>query len=254
MDMPVIGIVVNEKIVETHLSYAVMEKYVIAVVKFAQAAPVLIPPLGQVDLVDSYLDFLDGILLTGGKSDIHPSHYNQEVKNPDSFFDKRRDETSLNLIRRALAKKMPIFGICRGLQEINVALGGSLHQSVHRNPSFLDHREVQGGGHEVSYAFRHRVDAKPDGKLAKIVHQSHWQVNSLHDQGIDKLANGLQIEAYAEDGLIEAVSLKSDEQFLLATQWHLEWSTELDNCSTEILRAFGVACTEYKKSKHKSGI
>lgn len=248
---PIVGIVINERIVADTPTYTLATKYVTPVVEFVGATPVLLPPVTKHDLFDEWLSFLDGLMLTGSTSDIHPVRYGEDIKNPKSVFDETRDETSLNLVKKAIKIGMPVLGICRGFQEINVALGGTLHQSVHQTPNFMDHREVIHEDKDISYGHRHGVKAIPDGKLAKIVNKTQWRVNSLHDQGVDRLAAPLQAEAFAEDGLIEAFSLKgNDEQFLLATQWHIEWKPHLDACSADILRAFGLACKEYNIKKN----
>ena len=250
--LPIVGIVMNERIVTDTPTYTLATKYVIPVVDFVKATPVLLPPVAHHESLHEWLGFLDGIILTGSTSDIHPDRYGETIKNPNSVFDTNRDETSLNLIKGAIKIGLPILGICRGFQEINVALGGTLHQSIHRTPNFMDHREVVHEDKDISYGPRHDVTAVNDGKLIKIVNKSQWKVNSLHDQGVEHLAENLQAEAYAEDGLIEAFSLKdNNDQFLLATQWHIEWKPQNDECSAAILRAFGHACTEYNLKKTK---
>lgn len=246
---PVIGIIMNQRVLEGMPTYILATKYVKPIIDLAKATPVLLPPLGTKAPFDGWLSILDGLLLTGSPSDVHPMRYGHVIKNPDSYFDEDRDETVLNLINAALNIGMPLLGICRGFQEINVALGGSLHQSIHRHGDYTDHREVKSADLKESYGIRHGVTLVPEGKLMQLINQPTWQVNSLHDQGVDRLAAGLQIEAYAEDGLIEAFSLKDPKQFMLATQWHIEWNAALDKCSSAILQAFGLACTKYKAQK-----
>jgi len=246
MKQPIVGIVVDERIIDRHTTYLVLAKYVSALITFANVTPILIPPLGEYGLIDEYLEMIDGLLLTGSPSDIHPSYYGHEIKNPDSFFDKNRDETSLSLIKGAVKRGIPILGICRGFQEINVALGGTLHQSVHRIPDYMDHRDIESDNLDMLYGKRHGVTTEPNGRLIKIVGHSKWSVNSLHDQGIDLLAPDLQVEARADDGLIEAVSLKDESKFVLGAQWHFEWKPHLDQSSLAIFRAFGDACAQYK--------
>ncbi len=251
--LPVVGIVINQRVLEGTPTYTLATKYVAPVIELVKATPVLLPPVTHPSLFAEWLGFLDGILLTGATSDVHPEHYGENIKNPNSVFDRIRDETSLNLIRGAVNIGLPILGICRGFQEINVALGGTLHQSVHKTPSFMDHREVAHEDKDISYGYRHSITANPDGKLIKIVNKAQWQVNSLHDQGVELLADRLQSEAIAEDGLIEAFSLKGNSnQFLFGTQWHIEWKPHQDQCSADILRAFGYACAEYNLKKTNS--
>jgi putative glutamine amidotransferase len=249
MKRPVIGIVMDQRTMDNHITYLVLAKYVTAVTKFSQITPILLPPIVAAGLIQNWLGLIDGLFLTGSPSDIHPSRYGDEIKNPQSFFDENRDETSLGLIKGAIKLGIPVLGICRGFQEINVALGGTLHQSIHRNPNYMDHRESHSDDLNVLYDYRHSVTAEPGGRLIKIVKQDKWQVNSLHDQGIDLLAPDLQVEARAEDGLIEAISLKDTDKFVVAAQWHFEWGTASNECSTRIFKAFGNACTHYQSGK-----
>lgn len=248
MNQPIVGIVIDERLIDKHPTYLVLAKYIEPLIKFARTTPILIPPICKASIIENYLSLIDGLLLTGSPSDIHPSNYGHEIKNPDSFFDNNRDETSFSLIRGAIRLGLPVLGICRGFQEINVALGGTLHQSIHRTPQYMDHREKKGESIDVQYGKQHSVTADPNGKLIKIVNRERWDVNSLHDQGIDILAPDLQIEARADDGLIEAVSLKSEDKFVLGAQWHFEWKTHSDPNSLAIFNAFGAACKKYKNT------
>lgn len=249
MKNPVVGVMVDERIRDRHPTYIVLAKYIQSLIKFAGVTPILIPPVASHELIQEHLQLVDGILLTGSPSDVHPSNYGHEIKNPDSFFDKNRDETSLNLIRNAVVDGIPVLGICRGFQEINVALGGTLHQSIHRTPNYMDHREVVSEDLSISYGKRHSIILEPQGKLMKLLNHEKWMVNSLHDQGIDSLADSLRAEARAEDGLIEAVSLKDEAKFVFAAQWHFEWEPQTDQCSLAIFKAFGDACKQYRYGK-----
>ncbi|MCC2644903.1 MAG: gamma-glutamyl-gamma-aminobutyrate hydrolase family protein [Burkholderiales bacterium] len=249
MTQPIVGIVADERIIGLYTTYLVRAKYAESLIKFSKVTPVIIPPISEYNLINEYLEMIDGLLLTGSPSDIHPSRYGHEIKNFDSFFDKNRDETSLSMIQGAVERGMPVLGICRGFQEINVALGGTLHQSVHCIPNFLDHRDVESDDLEVLFGKRHSVKANPDGRLINMANQETWEVNSLHHQGIDLLAPVLQAEAIADDGLIEAISLKNDSKFVFGAQWHFEWQTALDQVSLAIFKAFSDACIVYKKSK-----
>ncbi len=246
---PVVGIVINERMINNSPTYTLSSKYVTPVFDIVKATPVLLPPLLEQIPIVPWLEFLDGLLLTGATSDVHPSNYGDEIKNLKSYFDHSRDRTSLGLIKEAVKQKIPVLGICRGFQEINVALGGTLHQSIHKIEGFFDHREPENEAPDINYGHRHSVTTIPAGKLRRIVNQEKFSVNSLHDQGVDRLANTLQVEAYAEDGLIEAFSLKDSDQFLLATQWHIEWKPHQDPYSKAILHAFGNACIEHHNKR-----
>jgi len=247
---PLIGVIMNKRVIDGAATYTLAAKYVLPIVDIMQASPVLLPPLVNDESIDTWINVLDGVILSGSYSDVHPSYYGQEITNPKSFFDHDRDATTFKLIERIMQEKMPLLGICRGCQEINVALGGTLHQSIHQNSDYLDHREVKGETDEESYMLRHEVICNEGGILSKIAPKPRYHVNSLHDQGIDRLAETLQIEAHAEDGLVEAFSLKNaDDHFVLATQWHIEWKPENDQFSKAILQAFGQACLKYQQSK-----
>lgn len=246
MRQPIVGIVADERIIGIYTTYLVRAKYADSLIKFSNVTPILVPPINEHGLIDRYLESMDGILLTGSPSDIHPSRYGHEIKNPDSFFDNNRDEMSLTLIKRAVELGMPVLGVCRGFQEINVALGGTLHQSVHNMPNYLDHSDVESDDMEVLFDKRHSVIADPEGRLIKLIGQDTWKVNSLHHQGVDSLAPCLKVEARAEDGLIEAISLKDEGKFVFGAQWHFEWQPHLDKCSLAIFKSFGDACVKYK--------
>lgn len=247
----VIGIPMDEKQLEGSPSYVIMGKYVKAVLEVVGAVPILLPPLAAQSPYQEWLSMIDGLVLSGSASDIHPKRYGDTIKNPKSFFDENRDETNFHLIHEAKNMGMPILGICRGFQEINVALGGTLHQSIHQTEKLMDHREIESDDPDISYGENHKITAVVGGVLNKITNKEEWQVNSLHDQGIDRLATPLQAEAYAEDGLVEAFSLKDKSSFILATQWHIEWKAHADPCSQKILKAFANACIEYSTKSNR---
>jgi putative glutamine amidotransferase len=154
-----------------------------------------------------------------------------------------RDGTALPLLRAAIERGKPLLAICRGFQELNVALGGSLHQHVHELPGRLDHREPQGVSRDAEYAPAHDVTIAPDGVLAALSGMTRAMVNSLHHQGVDRLAPMLTVEAVASDGLIEAVSMAGAKAFLLGVQWHPEWKMAADPLSRAIFAGFGASLT-----------
>jgi putative glutamine amidotransferase len=219
-------------------------RYAQAVLGGTGALPVLIPPLGEQML--GLLDSLDGLLIPGSPSNVHPSHYDGgESETPDRH-DLERDHTTLPLIRAAIAAGVPVLAICRGIQELNVALGGSLHQRVHTLEARLDHRG--GGGPEATrYGPCHPIAVT--GSLARIVGASSIEVNSVHGQAIDRLGKGLVVEAVAPDGTIEAVAMPSAPGWLLGVQWHPEWSFAANPHSVAILSAFGDACRMHQRDR-----
>jgi putative glutamine amidotransferase len=220
------------------------EKYIEAAVS-AGGLPLLIPALGP-DQIEQILANVDGILLTGSPSNIEPQHYQGQIL-PDDFSDPQRDATTLPLIRRAVELGVPLLGICRGAQEINVAFGGTLEQAVHLQPGMLDHREGEGTRDEM-YAAAHDIQIIAGGLLEQLYGQNSAKVNSLHHQGVARLANNLQAEALAPDGLIEAFSV-SNAEFALAVQWHPEWKFQNNLLSLALFKAFGNACKKRQQRR-----
>jgi putative glutamine amidotransferase len=219
-------------------------RYAQAVIGVVGAVPVLIPPLGEQML--ALLDELDGLLLPGSPSNVHPSHYDGgETETPD-FHDLERDRTTLPLIRAAIAAAIPVLAICRGIQELNVALGGTLHQRVHTLQARLDHRGGPGKL-ETRYGPKHRVTVT--GSLARIVQADSIEVNSLHGQALDRLGNGLVVEARAPDNTIEAVAMPAAPGWLLGVQWHPEWGFAGNPHSVAIFTAFGDACRNRNRAR-----
>lgn len=212
-------------------------RYAQAVLGGSGALPVLIPPLGERML--ELLDGMAGLLVPGSPSNVHPSVYGGGESETPDFHDLERDATSLPLIRAAVKRGIPVLAICRGIQELNVALGGTLHQRVHSLPGRSDHRGGEGT-HEVRYGPKHPISVT--GSLARILGTASIEVNSLHGQAIDRLAPGLVVEATASDGTIEAVAMPEAPGWLLGVQWHPEWAYEGNPHSIAIFRAFGDAC------------
>ena len=234
-----------------HPYYAVEMKYVDAVRQGADCLPLILPALGEQIDWDALFSAVDGVMLTGSPSNVHPSHFGQAVHNTALPLDTARDETSLPLIREALARGVPLFAICRGMQEVNVALGGSLYQAVHEQAEFNDHREDETLPDEEQYLPVHQVVLTPGGLMARVLESdSPITVNSLHGQGIDRLAAGLCVEARAADGLIEAYSVDSASGFALAVQWHPEWKPADNPVSMKLYAAFGTACRQYRLQKN----
>jgi putative glutamine amidotransferase len=227
-------------------------KYVDSVIDGAGGLPLLIPALGARLDIDGLLAELDGLLITGSPSNVEPHHYGGRAPRPDSLRDPARDATTLPLIRRALDLALPLFAICRGLQELNVALGGTLHQEVHELPGRADHRSDKTVPPAGRYAPSHPARLVPDGTLQRLLEgASTIQVNSLHAQGIDRLAGRLVIEAIAPDGTIEAVSVPDAQAFALAVQWHPEWRVLENPTSRRLFAAFGAACRARQRARHE---
>jgi len=241
---PWVGLPTDRKIIGPHPFLAVGEKYVRAVVEGAEATPVLLPGMRSPVLAEAWLERLDGLLLTGSASNIEPHHYEGGPSWEGNPHDPARDANALAMIPMALARGMPILAICRGLQEVNVALGGTLHPRVHEVPGLDDHREDVEAALEVQYGPAHAVMLSAGGWLAQIAGIAEVRVNSLHGQGIDRLGEGLVVEAVSQDGLVEAFR-GTGPGFLLAVQWHPEWRVRENPFYLGLFRAFGQACRQY---------
>ncbi len=228
-----------------HPYYAAQIKYVDAVVQGAHCLPVVLPALGDLLDIESALANCDGIMLTGSASNVDPGHYGQAVRDPALPQDKARDATTLPLIRAALVRGIPVLAICRGFQEMNVALGGTLHQAVQEVDGKMDHREDSALPLDQQYAPVHDIVLEAGGVLHRILGADRTRVNSLHGQGVDRLAEGIAIEARSEDGLVEAFSVRTAPGFTLAVQWHPEWKLLENPDSMKLFAAFGDACMAY---------
>jgi len=235
-----IGIPADRRVLGPHPFHCVGEKYIAAVAEAAGAMPVLIPSLGEAGLGE-LLERVDGILLTGSPSNVEPARYAGPPSAPDTLHDPHRDATTLPLIPRVIAAGMPLFAICRGFQEMNVAYGGTLWQQVQEQPGMLDHREDKEQPLEVQYAPAHEVVLEDGSLLRRIAGAARVMVNSLHAQGVQTLGPGLAIEARAQDGLIEGFSVPSAAGFALAVQWHPEWQVMRNPFSRALFAAFGDA-------------
>lgn len=229
------------------------DKYARAVKVHARAQPVLFPLAEAADIA-SLLELVDGVMLTGSPSNVHPSHFGETVANPELPLDACRDALTLTLVKACIAEGVPLLGICRGFQEINVALGGTLHQQVHLAVGLQDHRESKTAPFDVQYAPSHCVNVLPGSKMAKWAGADTVQVNSLHGQGIARLADGLLPLAHAVDGLVEAFEVEAARSFAVAVQWHPEWRTAENPFYTATFAAFGDACRQRHAMRHNPRI
>jgi len=222
--------------------HLVGEKYLAAVLDAAGGVPLIVPAIGRERSLDELLDRLDGLLFMGSPSNVEPRHYRGEPSDPDTLHDPHRDETTLPLIPRAVAAGMPVLGICRGFQEMNVAFGGSLWQKLQEVPGYQDHRENPNLPDEEQYGPAHEVSLTPGGVLRRLAGSDRIRVNSLHSQGVRELGHGLAIEARADDGVVEAFRVEQARNFALALQWHPEWRFASDPFSRALFAEFGAAC------------
>ena len=233
---PVIGVPADRRVLNPHPFHMAGEKYLTAIRDGACAVPFVIPALGASIEPDEWLAHVDGILLTGSLSNVEPHHYGGEASREGTLHDPDRDETTLPLIRRALESGVPLLALCRGFQELNVALGGTLHQRVHEVPGYGNHKENPEDPLEKQYGPAHHVTLMDGGLLRRMAGTNRVQVNSLHSQAVARLAKGVTVEAVADDGLVEAFRVDATDAFALAVQWHPEWRVTENEFSMAIFR------------------
>jgi putative glutamine amidotransferase len=238
---PLIGIPADRRMLGQHPFHVVGDKYARAVLEGAGGLPLLVPALAEELGLDDLVERLDGVMFTGSPSNVEPHHYAGTPSEPGTLHDPARDATTLPLIRRAVASGVPVLGICRGFQEMNVAFGGTLHQKVHKVEGKHDHREDTKLDLDVQYGPAHEVILEPRGVLYDLAGTDRVTVNSLHSQGIDRLGEGLVVEARAPDGLVEAFRVERAESFAVAVQWHPEWKAMSNPFSRALFAAFGAA-------------
>jgi putative glutamine amidotransferase len=252
---PLIGVISDRREFWKHQFHMVGEKYVAALVLAADVLPVAIPSLDFDHQVVDVLQRLDGIFLTGNPSNVEPHHYQGQPSTEGTLHDPQRDKVALELIPAVIEMGLPLFAVCRGFQEMNVAFGGTLHQLVHEVPGYMVHKEDETQPYDVQYGPAHRVDFVEDGLLRTITGKQCCMVNSLHSQAVDQLGPGLKTEALAEDGLVEAFSLADAPAFAFGVQWHPEWKVMENLISRQIFSAFGDACREFRQvNRCQSGI
>jgi putative glutamine amidotransferase len=236
---PVIALPADRRIIGKHPFHAVGEKYIRAVIDGAGAVPLLVPALGDEIDLDELLEHVDGLLFTGSVSNVEPQRYQGPPSAEGTLHDPQRDATVLPLIPRAVKAGVPVLGICRGFQEMNVAYGGTLAQKLHEVQGHLDHREDEQADLDIQYGPAHEVVL-----LHALAGRDRIQVNSLHSQGVERLADGLSVEARAPDGVIEAFRVRNAPRFALAVQWHPEWQVMSNSFSRALFAAFGAASRE----------
>lgn len=237
---PMIAVTACRQAPNDHPLHKVSEKYITCLPD--DALPVLVPALGERIDVAALVRRVDGLLLTGSPSNVEPRHYGGPASVEGTAHDPARDATTLPLIRAAVAEGVPLFAICRGIQELNVALGGTLHQRVHELDDRLDHRSRKDVDFDRKYRPAHPVEIRPGGLLERLLGRSTVLVNSLHAQAIDRPADGLFLEAVAPDGIVEAVSIPGAPAFALGVQWHPEWPPGGNPASEALFAAFAEAC------------
>ena len=225
------------------------DRYAAAVCRLGLQA-VLFPMAGAEDIAD-VLPMMDGVLLTGSPSNVEPTHFGGSALATD-LLDPRRDRLTMALVRAAIEAGTPLFGVCRGIQEMNVALGGSLYQQLHTETGLMDHREPGDADLEVQFSERHEVVLAPGSAFAEWAGGTRAQVNSLHGQGIKRLGTGLVAEAHAPDGLVEGVRVAGAKAFAYGVQWHPEWHHDRIAFYQRTLDAFAAACRAHRAARVES--
>jgi len=247
--LPVIGIVCDTSSNGKHLYHQVGDKYITALRNCSNALPVLLPSLEKAVPPIDFLDLVDGVLFTGGYANVQRQLYGLPPAPESEAQDLLRDQNSLPLIKATVERGIPMFGICRGFQELNVAYGGTLFPRLHEVPGRIDHREDQDAPIDVQYGSAHAVTPKAGGEMERLFGAEPFQVNSVHMQGVDRIADGLQIEAVADDGTIEAMSVAGSMAFSLAVQWHPEWKATENPFSVKLFQTLGQKAAKYQEMR-----
>ena len=229
--------------------HSIGDKYLRAVHDVARCVPVMVPSLGDTHDLDATLDRLDGIVMTGAISNVHPPHFGSEPSTGHEPYDHNRDATTLRLISKVLERGMPLLCICRGHQELNVVMGGTLMTEVQCGPNRLDHRAPESNDTDVRYGLAHEINIRQGGPLHTILGKTKTRVNTVHRQAIDRLANGLRAEAHAPDGVIEATSVIGATGFALSVQWHPEYKAAENPDSVKLFEYFGSIVRDFVKAQ-----
>jgi putative glutamine amidotransferase len=240
---PVIGVAGSHLMAEgTYAVQAAGMRNLEAVAEAADCLPIVVPGMPEAFEIPELLDLCDGFLLTGGRANVHPSHYGHEETEKHGTFDPGRDDVTLALAPAALERGKPVFGLCRGIQEMNVAFGGTLHPEIRELPGKMNHRMPKGETDpEVIFRKRHKVKLTPGGEFARLLGVEEIVTNSLHGQAIIEWGERIVVEGVAEDGVIEAISVRDAPTFALGVQWHAEYEATADPVSRALFNAFGEA-------------
>lgn len=241
MLQPLVAVSTDVRQFENYTWHAAPQQYLEAALAGAGVLPVLVPSFGDRLDLDQLLASVHGVMITGSKSNVHPSLYGGEASDANGPYDPERDATTLPLIRKAIDRGVPLLAICRGIQELNVALGGTLATEIQEREGSLDHRAPVSDSQDERFAIRQAVRIRPGSCLAGVFGAGEIKVNSVHRQAVDRLGDLLEIEAVAEDGTVEAVSVKGARAFAVGVQWHPEYWVKSDDASARVFKAFGDA-------------
>lgn len=252
MRQPLVAVSTDVRHFENYVWHAAPQQYLDAALTAAKVLPLMVPSLGDRLDLDSLLSGVDGVLVTGSRSNVHPSLYGGEATEENGPYDPARDATTLPLIRAAIERGVPLLAICRGIQELNVALGGTLATEIQEQEGIWDHRAPASDEQDVRFGIRQPVSIKPGSCLAGVFGAGEVMVNSVHRQAVGRLGSRLQVEATAPDGTVEAVSVIDSASFAVGVQWHPEYWVRSDDASARIFRAFGDAVRSHAASRSVS--
>ena len=256
MSKPMVGVIGSTYLINDRIEVQMVgERNLRAIAEVAGALPLMFAGTPDITDVDALLEAVDGILLTGGRANVHPTHFGVAPHPSHEPYDERRDAVALDVARACIARGIPLFGVCRGLQEMNVAFGGTLHPEIRDLPGRMNHRAPRlenGDFHpdpEVVFADRHDVSLVPGGAFAQLLGCESIRVNSLHGQGVSEPGRRVVVEGVAEDGTVEAIRIAEASAFAMGVQWHAEYDPQTNPINRTLFQAFGAALSERKRAK-----
>lgn len=253
MTKPIVAVTSDYKDMAPYMWHAAPSPYIDAATDVAQVVPLIAPSTGDRLDIETLLDRVDGVLVTGSRSNVHPSRYGQQAGEEHAPFDNERDATTIPLIRRAVERGVPLLAICRGIQELNVAFGGTLSAAFQKKRDLEGHGYPWEGTLDERFALAHGLKIEHGSCIAEILKQeiadNCVEVNSLHTQALEQLGGRIVVEAVAPDGTIEAVTVAGAPGFVVGVQWHPEYWAATDRSSNTLLRAFGDAARSYLAAK-----
>lgn len=255
MGRPVIGIIANNHLLNEDFPVFVDGAMnARAVAEASGGLPLIIPADPAAVTIPELMDSCDGFLFTGGRPNIHPAEYGEEPTPAHGEFDRARDGVSLPLIRACIERGQPIMGVCRGFQEVNVAMGGSLYPEIRDLPGRMNHRMPPEGTLEERFALRHRITFTDGGPFHRLIGTREVMTNSLHGQGIKRPGARIIVDGTAPDGTPEAILVKDAPGFTLSVQWHPEWNAANDPVSRPLFAAFGRAAAEFATRRQRGRV
>lgn len=256
MNKPVVGVIGSSYEVEgRYRTQLTGESNLRAISDVANGLPLVFAGAPEITDINALFDVVDGIVLTGARANVHPTRFGVEPDEAYEPYDESRDEMALSVSQACVERGVPLFGICRGMQEMNVAFGGSLHPEIRDIPGRMNHRMPRLDNGEIHpdqnvlFADRHDVSFTPDGIFNRIYGRAKIRVNSLHGQGVLERGKRVAIEGVAEDSTVEAISIMDASTFALGIQWHAEFDPQTNPINKVLFEAFGKAILDHKNSR-----